>query len=179
MPMKPVKYVRSSGHHRSMFGIRYKELKPYQIRFLEDNQLMRPHASTDDAYVQIVFRILEYENHYKDHLKLYYNSYTDSVTGYEEVLENAKTVDWKCSICNCNIKSDMDNFELKNFLCDTCEKSHGKPDKIVDDRILDSSIQFRKYCQDILIGQQKEYMKYIKKFEKGSKKLKRHQENKT
>ena len=173
MPMKPVKYVRSNGFHRSMFGIRYKEIKTYQIKFLEDNQLMRPHASTDDQYVQVVFRILEYENHYKDHLKLYYNVYTDRVSGYEEILEDARQLDWQCSICSCNIKSEMSNFDIKNFLCNTCEKSHGNPKEIIDDRILESSIQFRKYCQDILVGQQKNYMKYIKKFEKGSKKLKR------
>ena len=176
MPMKPVKYVRSHGHHRSMFGIRYKELKPYQIRFLEDNQLIRPHASTDDKYVQVVFRILEYENHYKDHLKLYYNAYTDRVSGYEEVLEDAKQIDWKCSICNCNIKSEMGNFDIKNFLCDTCEMSHGSPSEVVDERILQSSISFREYCRDVLVGQQKSYLKYIKKFEKGVKKKPKHRQ---
>ena len=177
--MKLVKFIRSRGFHRSMFGIRYKELKPYQIKFLEDNQLMRQHASIDDRYVQVVFKILEYENHYKDHLKLYYNAYTDSVTGYEEILEDARQLNWQCSICNCDIKSEMSNFELKNFLCTTCEKSHGNPNKIIDDRILESSVQFRKYCQDILMGQQKSYMKYIKKFEKGSAILKRRRANRT
>jgi hypothetical protein len=167
--MKPVKFVRSRGYHKGAHGIRFKELKPYQAKFLEDNTLIRPHASTDDRYVQILFRILEYEIHYKDHLKLYYNPYTEQISSYDEILEDAKMLNWKCSVCRCDIKSEMSNFEIDNFLCDTCKQSHGKPSDIIDDRILESSIQFRKYCQDILIGQQKSYIKYIKKFESGSK----------
>lgn len=131
---------------------------------------MRPNASTDDRYVQVVFRILEYETRFKDHLKLYYNAYTDRISNYDEIIEDARKISWRCSICHCDIKSEMGNFEINNFLCDTCEKSHGKESKIVDDRILESSVEFRKYCQEILIGQQKNYLKYIKKFEKGVKK---------
>lgn len=163
--MKPVKFVRSKGFHKGIHGIRFKELKPYQAKFLQDNLLIRPNASTDDRYVQVLFKILEYEIHHKDHLKLYYNPYTEQISSYDEILEDAKMLNWKCSICRCDMKSEMGNFEIKNFLCDTCNKSHGNPSEIIDDRILESSVQFRKYCQDILVGQQKSYIKYIKKFE--------------
>jgi hypothetical protein len=167
--MKPVKFVRSKGFHRGLYGIRFKELKPYQIRFLEENALIKPHAATDDRYVQVLFKILEYETHHKDHLKLYYNNYTDRITSYEELLEDSKRINWKCSVCRCDIKSEMGNFEIGNFLCGTCIQSHGNPTDVVDDRILDSSIRFREYCRDILLEQQKQYLKYIKVFEKGVK----------
>jgi hypothetical protein len=167
--MKPVKFVRAQSYHKRLYSIRLKELKPYQIRFLEDNPLIREHAKHDDRYVQVLFKILEYEIHHKDHLKLYYNVYTDRVSSYEEILEDSKRINWMCSICRCDIKSEMGNFNVDNFLCDTCNKSHGNSTDIIDDRILESSVQFRKYCQDILIGQQKSYIKYIKKFESGVK----------
>lgn len=175
--MKPVNFVRSYGFHRGLYGIRFKELKPYQVRFLEDNPLIREHASHDDRYVQALFKILEYETHHKDHLKLYYNVYTDRVSSYEEILEDSKRINWKCSICRCEIKSEMGDFNVGNFLCGTCNKSHGISTDIIDDRILESSVQFRKYCQDILVGQQKSYLKYIKKFEAGVKKSKPGQES--
>jgi hypothetical protein len=174
--MKPVNFVRARGRSRGLYGIRFKDLKPYQIKFLENNPLIRKNASTDDRYIQVIFRILEYETHYKDHLKLYYNVYTGKISNYDEILEDAKKLDWNCSICSCDIKSEIGNFEIKNFLCDTCEKSHGKPSKIVDDRILESSVNFRKHCQNILLKHQKSYMRYIKNFEKGSRRLKRTQE---
>lgn len=167
--MKPFKFTRSKGYHKSVFGIRYTGLKPYQIRFLEDNQLMRKHATVDDRYVQVLLRILEYEIHHKDHLKLYYNVYTDSVSSYDEILEDSRRIKWLCSICRSQIVSEMGNFEVGNFLCETCDKSHGSSSKMVDERILESSVQFRKYCQDVLVGQQKSYLKYIKNFEKGVK----------
>jgi hypothetical protein len=167
--MKPVKFVRAQSYHKRLYSIRLKELKPYQIKFLEDNPLISKHAKHDDRYVQVLFKILEYETHHKDHLKLYYNPYTSKISNYDEILEDAKMLNWQCSICSCSIKSEMGNFEIGNFLCDTCNKSHGKANEIIDDRILESSVQFRKYCQDILIGQQKGYMKYIKQFEKGVK----------
>ena len=167
--MKPVKLVRAQSYHKRLYSIILKELKPYQIRFLEDNPLIREHAKHDDRYVQVLFKILEYEIHHKDHLKLYYNVYTDRVSSYEEILEDSKRINWMCSICRCDIKSEMGNFNVDNFLCDTCNKSHGNSTDIIDDRILESSVQFRKYCQDILIGQQKSYIKYIKKFESGVK----------
>jgi hypothetical protein len=174
--MKPLHFVRSRGRNRGLYGIRFKELKPYQVKFLENNPLIRKNASTDDRYVQVIFRILEYETHYKDHLKLYYNTYTGKISNYEEIIEESKKLDWKCSVCSCDIKSEIGNFEIKNFLCETCNKSHGKPSKFVDERILDSSVNFRKHCQDILRAQQKSYMKYIKRFEKGHRQIKKKQE---
>jgi hypothetical protein len=85
-------------------------------------------------------------------------------------IEDSKRINWKCSICRCEIKSEMSNFEIGNFLCDTCIESHGKPTEVVDDRILESSVRFREYCRDILMQQQKNYLKYIKVFERGVKK---------
>ena len=161
--MKPFKIERSRGQD-TICHIKYRCLKPYQINFFKENKLVKRNAIEDDRFLQIVLRIVEYETHYKDHLKLYYNNYTQRVSSYDEILEDVKMLDWKCCICNCDIKSEIGNFEIHNFLCKDCFKAYGKPSKNVDDRILESSVNFRHFCQRLLLKQQKGHMAYLKRF---------------
>jgi|GEM_PF-3712029 len=168
--MKPFKIERSRGKD-TICHIKYSCLKPYQINFFKENKLVKRNAIEDDRFLQIVLRIVEYETHYKDHLKLYYNNYTKGVSSYDEILEDAKMLDWKCCICDCEIKSEIGNFEIVNFLCSDCFKAYGKQ-KMVDERILDSSVNFRYFCQRVLLKQQKGHMQYLKVFET-SKKIKK------
>ena len=163
--MKPFKIERSRGQD-TICHIKYKCLKPYQINFFKENKLVKRNAIEDDRFLQIVLRILEYETHYKDHLKLYYNNYTKRVSSYEEILEDAKMLEWQCCICDCEIKSEIGNFETSNFLCKDCFKAYGKQ-KMVDERIVDSSVGFRLFCQQVLLKQQSGHMKYLKMFESG------------
>jgi hypothetical protein len=163
--MKPFKILRGRGKD-TICSIRYKCLKPYQITFFRENRLVKKYAMRDDRYLQIILRIVEYETHYKDHLKLYYNNYTHRISSYEEILEEAKLLDWKCCICNCDIKSEIADFEIDNFLCRECYKHYGKPGKKVDERILESSVMFRHCCQDMMLNQQRGHIRYLKLSEK-------------
>jgi hypothetical protein len=163
--MKVFKLKR--GRRHTKYGYRKKDLKPYQIDYFDKHKLVRKHVMRDKRYTQILLRIIEYEHLFKDHLKLYYNNYTHRVSSYDEIMEDSKMFDWKCCICECELKCEIANFEINNFLCETCSHSYGNPETSVDSRILESSVKFRQYCQMILLDNQKKFTRFIRFFKRG------------
>jgi len=161
--------IRRTGPWKSKCGIMLKNLKPYQQRILLENELLKEDFKTDDAFVGILFKIADMEQSHTYKHKLYYNPYTETVTTYEEVLEQSQWHEWSCAICNHDIQAKMAEFDIGNFVCVHCKDAHNSDNGRIDPRIVDSSFEFHKFCRDLLIKEQKRFLQFIKYFEKGHK----------
>jgi len=158
--------IRRKGPNKRRWGIMLKYLKPHQIKILFDFPLLRDGVKESDQFVHILYNMLELERKFKisnENSKVYYNKYKDMLTDYNQIQKDYNSVDWKCAICLTEIESEMANFSVENFLCKTCNETHGgynikDSERVVDGRIVQSSIYFRKYCQKIL---KKEKRKFI------------------
>ena len=159
--------IRKKGPYHRKFGIFLDNLKPYQRDLLKKNLLLRDFAG-DDQFILILFKLEEMSIVAKRNDKLYYNPYKDIITSFEEIQRDSQIVDWKCAICGDDIKSIIAEFDIKNLVCDQCGEAHNTKNKIIDSRIVKSSIEFRKYCKSYLLEDQKSYLSYAKKFEKGT-----------
>lgn len=161
------KIVRKAGPYKRKYGIHLEHLKPYQAKILYNNPLSAKHFMTDDQFTLILFKIADLEIINRNENKVYYNPYRDIISDeYEEIIEDSKKINWHCAICKEDIKSIISEFNVGNLICDTCFETHGKT-KIIDSRIVAASIEFRKHCKDLLIKEQKGYLKYVRKFERG------------
>jgi len=61
----------------------------------------------------------------------------------------------------------MDSRKVENFVCSKCSESHNSSNKRVDQRIIDSSINFTQHCKSLLKGEQREFMTYVRRSSKG------------
>lgn len=96
--------------------------------------------------------------------KCYINPYADTIATFKEIKHAAKLVNWKCAICNIPIKSNIDNFDVVNFLCPICTETHSNS-QFIDERIVHSSVKFRKACEFLYKHQQETYREFIRKSE--------------
>lgn len=159
------KIIRKSGPYKTRFGILLENLKPYQKNILLDNPLLKDSAKSDQ-FVLILFKLANIEINKKNTRKLFFNPYKNTISNYKQIEKDSKLIDWHCAICNDNIKSEISEFYLENFLCNKCKKTHSTKSKFIDARILENSIKFRKHCKKILLKEQRKFINYIKKFKK-------------
>jgi hypothetical protein len=165
--------IRRAGPVKRKYGILTEYLKPYHIRLLNENPLVKDDLKTNDQFVKILFKMADMEQSHKHRHKFYYNQYTDTITTYEDIIEHSKWIDWSCAICNVEMLSMMADFSVCNFVCTKCEKAHNSNNGRIDPRIVDSSFEFHKYCRKLLIKEQKKFLLYIKYFETGYKRGRR------
>jgi len=94
---------------------------------------------------------------------IYWNPYRHCPTTLIEVSNDSNLTDWKCAICQADIISMMENFSIKNLVCDKCGESHHKKNESIDSRIINSSRKFSDHCNLILKKDQKEFIHFTKK----------------
>lgn len=152
---------RGSGPVKRKWGIRFTNLEPHHQRILLDNPLIQD-RSKSDQFVLILFRMADLDKSNKQNRKIYYNPYKDSVDKYRDILKHSRQIEWKCAITGKKIMSELGNFEPNNFLADECKEEFGNKSKIIDQRIIESSLNFRKHCKKLLMQQQKLYLKNVK-----------------
>lgn len=150
------------------YGIVLKNLNKAQKRLLVFHRTIADKAQ-DDQCIQILFDIYGTHND-SDKIRVYYDRTTDSFVKKEEIIESYNTVDWKCAVSGRPIKAKFMEFNMENFIHEEFLDVLKAP--MVDSRILKSTIEFRKYCQNILLQQQKDFMDYSRR-SATSKKLKR------
>lgn len=154
--------IRTGGPYpMNRFGIRLSTLSRAQRRLLNDFPLLRDRCK-NDQFVQILFEQHSYT--FKSHNvfnKLFYDWSTGEIIHKEELLDNYQTIDWVCAISGKPIRARMDNFSLENFVHPEYHDVLKAP--MVDSRILKSSVEFRKKCKELLLQQQKEFLKLAKK----------------
>lgn len=151
----------------------FKNVKPYQKRVIRENPLLKDKIKDDDQFILVLFKIADMERSHKMKNKLYYNPYTEEITEYSDVLGFSRLIEWKCAICTKDIQSEISNFSIENFVCKKCKGAHNTTNKRMDPRIVESSFMFHRHCRNILIKEQKRFLKYVKHFESGYKKGKK------
>ena len=116
---------------------------------------------------EVIFRIDDMEMHERIEGKFLWNPYEEKFSTLKELINDSNLVEWNCAICKDDIKSRMDSKKIENFVCTECSHSHNSSNKVVDSRIIQSSIDFNHHCKKSLKGEQKEFIKYTKRSLKG------------
>ena len=145
------------------YGIKLDGL-PRSIRqFLIENRSLNEWAN-DVQFLEQIIRIesnnLKLKNSTKRN-KLYFDCTTETPVPMDDLVESYDTVEWTCAISMKPIQSKFNNFSLENFIHPEYLDVLEAP--MVDSRILKSSVEFRKYCKKLLLEEQKEFMRVIKK----------------
>jgi len=96
--------------------------------------------------------------------KFYFDWTNDTPVKMDELIKSYNTIDWYCAISRKPIKAKFNNFQLENFIHP--EYSDVLEAPMVDSRILKSSIEFRKYCKKLLLEDQQEFIRIVKKGKK-------------
>ncbi len=164
----PVIHRVTTPNPANRYGIVLKHLNRKQRRLLVFHRVLSTKAN-NDQYMQILFDIYGVKND-SEKTRVYYDRTTDSFMKKDEIIESYSTVDWTCAISGRPIKAKFMEFGMENFLHEEFHDFLKAP--MVDSRILKSTIEFRKYCQSILLQQQKDFMDYSKR-NANPKKLKR------
>jgi len=154
------------GWYKRRHGILLENLPPLKRKLLLENNHMKWLDSDVDAF-EIIFKVEDMNEHEKNPNRILWNPFRETFTNIKELEKDSDLVDWNCGICKIEIKSRMDSKKVENFVCNKCSESHNSSNKRVDQRIIDSSINFTKRCKTLLKGEQREFMTYIRRSSKG------------
>lgn len=140
---------------------------PRSIRkFLIENRSLNEWAG-DMQFLEQILRIehkkLASKTNSLTH-KLFFDWTTEEPMLMDHLIDSYDTVDWFCAISRKPIKAKFNNFQLENFVHP--EYSDVLSNPMVDSRILKSSIEFRKYCKKLLLEDQQEFLRIVKKGKK-------------
>lgn len=160
-----LKRIHFGWWHRR-FNIMLDPLKPFERNVLLDNPLLK-YSANDDQFVLVLFKLYDMQRTAKELDKCYKNPYGDSINTFKEIKRASKQINWKCAICDAPIKSLVSDFNVENFLCPICTETHSKG-QFIDERIVQSSIKFRKACEFLYKHQQETYKYFIRKSERGN-----------
>jgi len=152
--------IRRTGgpYPRNRYGIRYDSISKQQRRLLLEHPIIKDRAQ-DDQFLQIVFELCRHR-HVDRFDKLYYDWSTEEFVKLDVLKESYDTIDWKCALSDRDIRSNINNFSAENFVhpeyWDTLSGG-------VDSRIWESSVRFQKHVKKLLLNQQKEFLKLVRK----------------
>lgn len=154
------------GWYKRRHGILLENLPPLKQKLLLENNHMKWLDSDVDAF-EIIFKVEDMNEHEKNPNRILWNPFRETFTNIKELEKDSDLIDWNCGICKVEIKSRMDSRKVENFVCNKCSDSHNSSNKRVDQRIIDSSINFTQHCKSLLKGEQREFMTYIRRSSKG------------
>ena len=151
---------RTGGPYpRNRYGVRYDSISKQQRRLLLEHPIIKDRAQ-DDQFLGIIFELCRPRNATRDY-KFYYDWSTDTFVQMDELKDNYDTLDWVCAFSGRAIKSKINDFSQENFVH---PEYHGDLNqKMVDARIVKSSIEFRKKAKKVLLKQQKDFLKMARK----------------
>ena len=152
--------VRTGGPYpRNRYGVRYDSISKSQRRLLLEHPLLKDRAQSDQ-FLQIIFELTRPRNATNDY-KFYYDWSTDSFVQIDELKDNYEKIEWVCAFSGEPILSSINDFSPENFV---------HPDhwdlinpKMIDARIVKSSIDFRNKAKKVLLKQQKDFLKLAQK----------------
>jgi hypothetical protein len=148
------------------YGVKLEGLPRSLRRFLIENRSLNEWAG-DMQFLEQILRIQEKELKLKNNVlykKLFFDCTTEEPMLMDELIDSYDTVDWYCAISRKPIKARFNNFQLENFVHP--EYSDVLKAPMVDSRILKSSVEFRKYCKKLLLEDQQEFLRIVKKGKK-------------
>jgi hypothetical protein len=151
---------RTGGPYpRNRYGVCYEGLSRQQRRLLLENPLIKERAQ-DDQFLQILFEVSRYTNRTSKN-KYYYDWSTGDFMKMEDLQENYDTIDWTCALSGEPIRSNINNFSPENFVHPSYHDTLGG--NVVDARIVKSSIEFQQHIKKLLLNQQEEFLKLVRK----------------
>jgi hypothetical protein len=140
---------------RNRYGVCYEGLSRQQRRLLLENPLLKERAQ-DDQFLQILFEVSRYKNQTSKN-RYYYDCSTGDFMKMEKLHESYDTIDWTCALSGAPIRSNINNFNVENFVHPDYHDTLGGD--MVDGRILKSSIAFQEHIKKLLMNQQQEFMR--------------------
>lgn len=150
---------RTGGPYpRNRYGIRYDSISKQQRRLLLEHPIIKERAQ-DDQFLQIIFEVCRHR-HVDRFDKLYFDWSTSEFVKMEELKESYDTIDWKCALSDKDIRSNINDFSAENFVHPEYHDTLGGS---VDSRIWESSVLFQKHVKKLLMNQQKEFLKIVRK----------------
>ena len=156
-----MKIIRSKpGKNPTRHGIVLRGLKPTYREVLKKYEFIKD-LCKDDPFVNLLFSLIDRENLYKNKSKYFIDPTDREVKDRKVLQEEIKIVHWKCSYCECDIKSKMDNFSTKNFTCKNCYKAYVKDEKKISQLVLENSVEFTEHCKKLINKDRKTFLKYI------------------
>ena len=150
------------GWYKRRHGILLENLPLSKQKLLTENSYLK-WLNSDTQTFEIIFKIEDMHEHEKNPNKILWNPFRENFTTIKELEKDSNLIEWNCGICKADIKSRMDSKKVENFVCKKCTESHNSKNTVVDQRIIDSSIKFNKHCKDLLKGEQREFMKYVRR----------------
>ena len=153
------------GRMPTKWGIVLKGLARRYQRILKENPIIRKY-SEDDRFVKAIFEIEDRRIYLSYKTRPFINPETKEIGTYLSIKEEYKIFDWHCAYCKTPIKSRIDNYKASNFTCPKCFKYYLKNSEIIDQRVIESSLAFTENCKQMMIDNQKTFIKYIKKNDK-------------
>jgi hypothetical protein len=153
--------IRRTGgpYPRNRYGVRYDSISKQQRRLLLEHPILKDRAQ-DDQFLQIIFELCRPRNATHDY-KFYYDWSTDEFVRIDELKDSYDTLDWVCAFSGRPIKSKINDFSQENFVHEEYHEDLNQ--KMVDARIVKSSIEFRKKAKKVLLKQQKDFLKMARK----------------
>ena len=155
--------LRTGGRYPSnRFGICFKTLSKQQRRLLMDHPLLKERVESDQ-FVHILFEVCRFKNT-QHRSKYFYDWSTKEPMLIDDLKDSYDTIDWTCAISGEAIRSNINNFDTTNFV----HPDHHDilSESMIDSRIVQSSIAFKKHVKKLLLNQQKEFLKLARKSSK-------------
>tara|TARA_R110000787_G_scaffold160480_2_gene274127 strand:+ start:389 stop:868 length:480 start_codon:yes stop_codon:yes gene_type:complete len=156
-----MKITRSkAGKNPTRHGIVLRGLKPTYKEVLKKHEFIKDHCK-DDNFVHLLFSLIDRENIQKNKSKYFIDPTDGEVKDRKILIDEIKIVPWKCSYCECKIKSKMEDFSTKNFTCKKCYKAYVKDEKKISQLVLENSVEFAELCKRLINRDRKTFLKYI------------------
>ena len=150
---------RTGGPYpRNRYGVRYDSISKQQRRLLLEHPIIKERAQ-DDQFLHIIFEVCRHR-HVDRFDKLYFDWSTSEFVKMEELKESYDTIDWKCALSDKDIRSNINDFSAENFVHTEYHDTLGGS---IDSRIWESSVLFQKHVKKLLMNQQKEFLKIVRK----------------
>ena len=150
---------RTNGPYpRNKFGIKYNSIAKQQRRLLVEYPIIADRAH-DDQFLKIVFNICRHHKSDQDN-KYYYDWSKDELAQLNTLKNNYKLIDWQCAISNKPIQANINDFSAQNFVH---PDHYDEIKNSISQRVLESSIAFRKHVKKLLFKQQRYFLKLARK----------------
>jgi hypothetical protein len=153
------------GKTSTKYGIVLKLLAPRHRRILRNNPVIKKY-STDDRFIRAIFRIEDLRSNISYINRPSIHPESKEISTFSNIKSSYKLFDWTCAYCKTPIKSKIGFIKPSNFTCEKCFNYYIKDNKKFDKRIIESSLAFTENCKQLMIDNQKTFLKYIKKNEK-------------
>ena len=148
------------GKNPTRHGIILQGLKPRYRNVLKKYEFIKEDCN-DDVFVNLLFSLVDRETQYKNQSKFFIDPTDNEIKDRKLLIDEIRIVPWICSFCEKDIKSKMDNFSIKNFVCDNCYDIYVKDEKKISQLILENSVEFTEHCKRLINKDRKTFLKYI------------------